>query len=544
MTRRLKAPCLVLLVLAAPDAACAQPVASDAGLDRYRRAVSATEAALAAHGGVEPILKEGATLTLEGTFDLTTRLQGRSDLVAEPTPLAQSIAIEAGTGRVAHTVRWHNYFHSRQHYTEVFDAGRALYVDHVNASAGWMPGFAVAPDAAQRIRRYLPHLVLAEALDARRGLAWLGALPFGGARADAVAFTTEAGELITVYLDPANHLARGMSTVMAMPILGDTLVEWEWSEYGDARPRVPGRMVTRLGGRMLADVRLTMVTGARPQSFTAPRSMAVPPPPAAPAVAPAPFVPYGQREPRVETVAPGMHLVRSLRPGFHLLFVEFPDFVVAVDAPTGWYEMFAIPPWLSSTGDGISDLGSKYLRAIRQTVPNKPIRHVVLTHHHSDHIGGIRPFIAEGVEVVAGAAAARLAGQAARATFSLSPDLLSGRPVAPAIGVVQGRRVIAGGDMEMQLLELPAGNPKADHYLMVYLPRQRILYTTAFIYPLPEADFPPLESIDLSIYFVDWLDRSGLDVERVLNVHGTGVVEPWHLDRIRALAAARATGAP
>ena len=90
--------------------------------------------------------------------------------------------------------------------------------------------------------------------------------------------------------------------------------------------------------------------------------------------------------------------------------------------------------------------------------------------------------------------------------------------------------------MAMRLIELPAGNPKADNYLMVYLPKQKLLYATAFIYPLPESVFPPRESIPLSKYFVDWLDASGLDVELIYNVHGMGLVEDWHLQTIRDLA--------
>lgn len=192
-----------------------------------------------------------------------------------------------------------------------------------------------------------------------------------------------------------------------------------------------------------------------------------------------------------------------------------------------------------SSGDSISAFGTKYIKAIAATAPGKPIRHLVLTHHHSDHIGGLRPFVAAGAGVIGGAAAARLARQMVEAPFSLSPDELIDRVVQPSIEVVRGRRRIADGTMTMELIELPNGNPKADHYLMVYLPEQKILYTTAFIYPVPEAEFPPLESVDLSIYFVDWLDRSGLDVERVLNVHGSGRVEPWHLARIRELARSR-----
>ena len=522
-------------------ASCGGPSGDPADrLDRYARGLALVERSLAAHGGLDSILDAGGvTLTLSGTFDLTTRLQGRSDDVPEPMPIAQTIVIDTAARRVSHTVDWHNYYASRQHLREVYEPdGRALFLDLRNRTGGWMPR-AVVSDPVERFARYLPHLLLADALDQRRTLAAAGRVNLDGAPADRVDMTTANGDPLTLYLDTDTTLLRGASTVLPMPLLGDTPVRWVWSDHIEIDGlTVPGRLRSFLGDAGLADERLTFEIGPRAGAFEAPAGIDVPPAPEPGGPSPA-FVPYGRREPRVDTIEPGVHLVRSLRPGFHLMFVEFADHVVAVDAPTGWHEMLQIPPLNWSAGDSISALGEKYLRAIRRTAPGKPVRHVVLTHHHSDHIGGVRPLLAAGAGVIAGAPAARQVRRAAQASFSLSPDALTGRTIVPSIEVVRGGRMLADSTMEMQLLELPDGNPKADGYLMVYLPRQRLLYTTAFVYPLPDEAFPPEESVDLSLYFVEWLDQSGLAVDRVLNVHGSGLVEPWHLDRIRAIAAAR-----
>ena len=37
------------------------------------------------------------------------------------------------------------------------------------------------------------------------------------------------------------------------------------------------------------------------------------------------------------------------------------------------------------------------LDAVRRTVPGKPVRYVAFSHHHDDHGGGLRPYIAEGI---------------------------------------------------------------------------------------------------------------------------------------------------
>ena len=40
------------------------------------------------------------------------------------------------------------------------------------------------------------------------------------------------------------------------------------------------------------------------------------------------------------------------------------------------------------------------LAKAKEQIPNKPVRYVVTTHHHWDHLGGIREGIAEGATMV------------------------------------------------------------------------------------------------------------------------------------------------
>ena len=252
---------------------------------------------------------------------------------------------------------------------------------------------------------------------------------------------------------------------------------------------------------------MAMLMGADPALFSAPSSMSVPaPPPAQPSTPAAPFLPYGQREPRVDTIAPAStraepasgfsHALRRAR-GLHR-GCRCADGLVRCTRSRR----------TTSTGDGISDLGAKHQGDSADGARQADS----LSRADAPPFGPHRRTAAlpgRGRRGAGGRRRRARAEQTAQATFSLSPDVLSGRQVAPAIRVVGDRHVIADREREVQLLKLPDGNPKADDYLMVYLPKQRILYTTAFIYPVPEAVFPPKESIDLSIYFVQWLDRSG-----------------------------------
>ena len=509
-------------------------------LASFQRAHGLVEQALAAHGGPSIIKNAGGVeVRLEGTYDLTTRLQGRSPFREEPTPIAERIVYDANSGQVSYDVDMFNYYSSNQKLREIHDdQRRMIYMDKLNAGGGWVPVEMVS-DNRERLTRVLPRILLQDALDQAPSLRYVGRDRLDGQSVEVVNFTTTHGDVLTLAIDGKSRLLQTVSSVVDMPLLGQVEMAWHWTGYGTRADGgvSPDRLQVRLGGRLLKNVKMSTNFGSFPDAFEAPEGVDVGDPPED-LLRLADFVPYGMRPPEVETLAPQVYMVNNLRPGFGLLFVEFDQFVVAVDAPTGWYEMNQIPPMNWSHGDSVSALGEKYLAAIRETVPGKPVRHVVLTHHHSDHIGGLLPFVDAGSSVIAGASAAHMA-KLAVSSRAQRPSQEDERSEGPQmnIQIVDGKYVVSDGEMELQLIELPDGNPKADNYLMVYLPKQKLLYATSFIYPVPEPVFPLVESIPLSIYYVEWLDSAGLDVEKMYNVHAMRKVEPWQLDEIRRLAA-------
>lgn len=149
-----------------------------------------------------------------------------------------------------------------------------------------------------------------------------------------------------------------------------------------------------------------------------------------------------------------------------------------------------------------------------------------MTHHHSDHIGGFRAYVEEGVTLLASEETA----QAVRAAHLHDPA-----SAEPMLEIVEGQRRIEAGAMSLRLIELPSGNPKAEGFLLAYAEPAQVLYATSFIYPVSEAVFPLKESIALSKWYVDWLDASGLEPALHYNIHGQARVQDWQVEAIRAL---------
>lgn len=544
MTHRPRGLCFRLGMSIAASVMAAAPASSTAAnaqsaIESFHEASQTVETALKAHGGLAPFKAAGGVvIKTEGAFDLTTRLQGRSPFMSEPTAISEVVSVDLAGERAAYDLDWSNYKFSEQSLREVYDAeGRALYIDKRAGGGGWPP-FAPVPDAKERYKRFLPQLLLADALANRATLRSLGRDRYEGRSVDVVGYVTAAGDHMTLYIDRRDRLLRGAAHVFDMELMGDTEIRWTWSDYESQNGmRIPARLQTHLDGALLKDVRMAVSIRAPENAvFGAPQGVSVGDPPAPEEITSFDdFVPYSRREGTARELAPGVYLAPSVRPGFHMFFVEFDDFMMAVDAPTGWYEMNQIPPYNFVRGEGTSDLGEKYIRIIKKTVPDKPIRYVALTHHHSDHIGGVRPFIAEGATILAGEAAAAAAEIAAERDYTLRPDRLTGAHIEPKIEIVDGKRVISDGEMEVQLIELPDGNPKADGFLVVYLPKQKIMYFTSFLYPVGEDSFPVAESVPLSLWFVRWLDQSGLEPEMVYNVHGQARVQDWQLERFREM---------
>jgi glyoxylase-like metal-dependent hydrolase (beta-lactamase superfamily II) len=466
--------------------------------------------------------REAYTLFMDGEFDLGIRLQGRTTQ-SERRPIREVLAYDPASAQFSYEINWYNYQHSRQHYRQIFmDDGSSLFTDIRNERSGW-EGPQLWYGIESRQRRVNPHDLVREILLNPDRLSNVRLSVDGCDMCTAIDYLAHPGELITITFDD-RLLPQSASLMIDMPIIGRVEMSWHWSAYGQtSRGYFPEQLTVYLDNAVLKDVSLRLSHEGNADRFAPPPNIATPERPDAwPPHDPDALLPAGETTPDIREIENGMYWLANLRPGFHGFLIETDDHFIAIDAPTGWFEMNQLPPLNWSIGDTNDSLGAKLLEAAELITPGKPIRSLILTHHHSDHIGGMGPLLDAGVEVYAGAPAAQFAELMADA-----------RNVAPAITRVSDRVRIATAGRAVDLISLPDGNPKADGYLMVYLPETELLLTTGFIYPLPESVFPLRESTELSEYFVDWLDQSQLPVSTIFNVHGMGRVEPWQLDYFR-----------
>ncbi|MCY4658467.1 MAG: MBL fold metallo-hydrolase [Acidobacteria bacterium] len=206
----------------------------------------------------------------------------------------------------------------------------------------------------------------------------------------------------------------------------------------------------------------------------------------------------------------------------HSVAVEFNDFIAVVEAPQNEARSLGV------------------IAELRRRVPDKPIRYVVNTHHHADHAGGLRTYVAQSATVLTHEAN----GDFYRNVFfhpgtrSLEPDILSSRMPwfapnrVPAIELVSDSYTLTDGEREMHIYAVEDLSHTGT-MLIAHLPAERILIN-ADLYspPRPDVD-PPAANANMRALAAN-IERLGLDIARHVGVHG---LVGSHVDFLRIVNA-------
>jgi glyoxylase-like metal-dependent hydrolase (beta-lactamase superfamily II) len=334
-----------------------------------------------------------------------------------------------------------------------------------------------------RFRRY-PEALLLTAWNRPEALRSLGEGEFEGRKQRVITFADTDGAEVTMYFDEASQLLTKTEALADDPVLGDINIE---TVYGDWRPvekvSLPFRITDRLGGVTQQDLRVTSLalnTHPPDSLFALPEGFAKidPPPPG----------------PQIKKLSEDVYAILG---AYNSLFVVFKDYVLVVEA------------------GGNSRSSAASIAEIKKAVPDKPIRYLVSTHFHFDHLGGVRSYIAEGTTIVTTPSAKSVIERLAGATHSMRPDVLSRKPKAPIIETIDGKRVFDDGTHVVELYRI--ANPHVGEMIIVYLPREKVLLEADML-DIPEAGLPIAgdDTADLA----NQIQKLGLKIEIIVPVHG------------------------
>ena len=290
------------------------------------------------------------------------------------------------------------------------------------------------------------------------------------------------GRAFTLAIDSATKLPISVSTAANHGNLGDVRVSTTYGEYkrvGDLQ--LPTRLTTKTDDFTTMEVRVTnqMVDGDS-GDLAAPSAAAS----AGAPVAPPPTVTVAEVSPGIWQLAGGSH--RSV-------LVEFADRLVLIEAPQNDARTLAV------------------IARARELRPGKPLTHVVNSHHHFDHSGGIRAAVSEGLRVITHQGNAAFFDEILKRPHTLVPDALSKNPKpSGVIEAVDGEKIITDNAMTVNLYEVPGEH--SNTMLMAYFPRERLLV---------EGDlYEPDEALHMfAARFLEELKKRGLQVDRIVPLH-------------------------
>lgn len=476
--------------------------------------------AVATIGGVER-MRGVTTWEVEGT--------GRENLSAEAQGMApdrptwreheERLAVDASTLTVAWQRRTPRNDHSLRWRRFIYGPDSTGFLD-LASRRGSFRASGTAESHRRALARRVPHLLLLEAATAARRVTWRGERQIDGEPHDVIDLVTADGATLALILSRAPVALRRVEYRTYLPTSGDVTIGWEWHGW---------RPDTVLG--LIPAGHRVDVDGTTFQEVTYSRFAANPTIEHLFTVAeatpdgngqPAP-VPPATGFPATGTVVPGVH-VASIH-GFVVMLVEFQEFAVAIEAPARHPDLERIP-----ASPPPRNVSADHIAWIREVAAGKPIRYVVITHHHSDHMGGVRAFAAAGSTLLVPSGDVTVARHALGAPHTIIADGLAGTLGAADIEAVAHRRVIEDTTRRLEVLGV-GPNPHTDENLVVWLPDERIMFQGDLFYYGEDTPFPPPGRAAMNRFFATWLEARGIQPAAVYGVHNVGAAGPAALAR-------------
>jgi glyoxylase-like metal-dependent hydrolase (beta-lactamase superfamily II) len=453
--------------------------------ESYAKARAVLDRAVTAYGGLKELRAiENVTFRVEG--DTIHRNQSKRTFMSERTPYKASYIIDPRNTR--YRQQQDGWYPGGFHWVNGFAIHRTEGVSW-DALRGTMNPIPNIPPANFRGRlRMIPQLIILNAVDRSSRLRYLGNTNFDGRAHTVLSYANEDGLELSLYIDDKTNLLSKIESLGTDVFAGDVVNETIFTGYRHESGRmIPSGRAERRAGEGLLEVKYYDVVFNAPltdESFKVPEGMK-------PATAAPPAQPSTKYTDNIYTVNAG---------GYNVLVVGFKDHVFVMEAPNN------------------DNTSRQAIAEIKKLFPGKPIRYVAVTHHHDDHAGGIRTYVAEGSTILGLPGEKTFFEKVSKSIFTIDPDSLTQNPQSLKWeSIEKGKRVLTDATTTVELIDIGPGG-HTDEMLVAYFPNERLIFQGDLLNRPANND--PATINDTTVHFAKWLESKKLPVDRILGVHG------------------------
>lgn len=465
----------------------------------YEKAREVVDKAVTAYGGLEN-LRGIRNVSLKASGDTVQRNQSRKTFMSERTPYKIEMILDAQNNRLSQIVEGGYPGGFSYNSGFIVDKTDGVSFDLIRKTSVSRPN---APPNILRSRlRYLPQFWVLNLVERASRLRYLGKAEFDKRPHSVINYSNEDGAEVTLFFDEKTNLLSKFDVLGSDVYFGDVVFETIFPAYrSENNQQVPTGRISKVNDELTEELRYEQVsfnTNLTDAQFKAPEGFQSVTFPQSP-----PFTKYSDN---VYTINGG---------GYNVLAVGFKDYVFVMEAPNG---------------DAVS---RQVIEQVKKIFPDKPIKYIAVTHHHDDHAGGIRTYIAEGATVISAPGEKTFFEKIVKSKFTIVPDTLALNPKELKIEPLQnGKRVLTDGTTTVEILDIGSG-PHTEEMLVAYLPNEKLIFQGDLLNRPANGDYPIAN--DTTVHFAKWLTNSKLNVEKILAVHGT----PSTIEELRTAVAAK-----
>ena len=491
----------VALVL---GAALAQPAAAQSGVDLVRQSVAAQGGAAALGAAKTTIIKGEAKHWEPGQSYSPT---GEAKFLGDST-YTQTVDNVNRTARIDWDRDMKYPAVERLKFSEITTPTYGVVIDDKGAQRP-MSGIRLAAHLRERERASAR--LLLRALNDPQSITALGDQKVGDRTLPAVSIKSRAGTF-TVLFDRTTHLPAAVRTRDADNVYGDSNYDLILSDWKDvAGTKRAHTLSFQLNGMEVQRLTLKEVTIDAPLPAN---TFAVSDEVKGKAKTAAADAPY-------QWVLRRMFLGRFLDSD-KVYFPESGGFKLSELAPNVQHVVGgSANNLIVAMKDGIVifdapvDEGQSrwVIDAAKAKYPGKPIKQLVLTHHHMDHTGGTRAYVAEGAEIVLPGQARPFVEKMIQAEHKLSPDALARQPKPAKIVDVKDTMSLKDETVEINLYNIP--NPHADGMIIAHVVGPNVVWVTDLISPRG-----PIARSPATVAVGDALRKAGIAGATIAGGHG------------------------